>query len=216
MTTPCSPRWQRRKDARPAEILAAALALFGERGYANTRLDDVASRAGVTKGTLYLYFANKEELFKAAVRETVLPHIEFAEDLVADHRDDARSLLRRLLDAWAVLLSQPHSGCLSKLMMAEAANFPDLARFYLDEVVLRSRRLFSTVIERGIQDGEFRPVDVALLTREITAPLLMINIWQRSFAPLGDESIDLVEFARFHYDILLQGIDARATATRFD
>lgn len=200
------PRWQRRKDARPAEILAAALALFGERGYANTRLDDVASRAGVTKGTLYLYFANKEELFKAVVRDTILPHLQFAEDLIADHRDDARSLLRRLLDNWAALLAQPHSGCLSKLMIAEAANFPDLARFYLEEVVQRSRRLFSTVIERGIQDGEFRAVDVALLTREIIAPLLMVNIWQRSFTPLGDEPIDVVEFARFHYDILLSGI----------
>ena len=64
------PRWERRKEARPAELLAAALELFVEKGYAGTRLDDVAQRAGVSKGTLYLYFENKEDLFKAVVRES--------------------------------------------------------------------------------------------------------------------------------------------------
>src|SRR5437016_10835727 len=124
-------RWRRRKDARPAEILTAALACFAERGFAATRLDDVALRAGVTKGTLYLYFQNKEELFKAVVRQELLPNIARAEAIVGDATEPAAFLLERLIKSFAEVISSPVSA-IPKLVLAEAGNFPDLARFYLE------------------------------------------------------------------------------------
>ncbi|WP_374539304.1 TetR family transcriptional regulator [Chitinimonas taiwanensis] len=208
MNTP-TPRWQRRKDARPAEIIEAALSLFVERGFAATRLDDVAKLAGVTKGTVYLYFANKEELFKAVVRETVLPNIESGETLLAEHQGRWADLLWTLLERWAERMEQSASTGISKLMIAEANNFPELARFYVEEVVIRSRKLFANVIERGIAAGEFRPVDVALATRAVISPLMMIKVWKQSFSLCDTEPVDLRAFARFHYELMLQGLQAR-------
>ena len=100
-------RWRRRKEARPTEILAAALALFAERGFAATRLDDVARRAGVTKGTLYLYFPNKEELFEAIVRQALVPNIEWGEALLDEADEPAALLLERLIRSWAELAMSP-------------------------------------------------------------------------------------------------------------
>src|SRR5581483_6817786 len=129
-------RWRRRKEDRPGEIIAAALACFAERGFAATRLDDVARRAGVTKGTLYLYFPNKEELFKALVRKELLPNIELLE--AAAGPLPATVVIERLLDLWAGHIAPSRVAVLPKLIIAEAGNFPDLAKFYLDEVIHRA------------------------------------------------------------------------------
>jgi AcrR family transcriptional regulator len=208
MTT-APPRWQRRKDARPAEIIESALNLFVDRGYAATRLGDVAKSAGVTKGTVYLYFANKEELFKAVVRETVLPELEVAESLIHDHQGKWADLLHTLIERWAQRMTRGKSSCVSKLMIAEAANFPELAEFYVAEVVTRSRRLFADVIERGIAAGEFRKVDVNLASRAITAPMLMVNIWYHSFSFCDPDSVPVDRYADFHCELLMQGLEAR-------
>src|SRR6476659_1734794 len=125
------PRWERRKDARPQELLEAAIDLFVERGYAATRLEDVARRAGVSKGTLYLYYENKDELFKAVVRGSIVPVIGEAEASV--------------------------SGII-KLVTAEAGNFPELASFYQEEVINRGTRATASMLERGIARGEFRTI----------------------------------------------------------
>lgn len=203
------PRWQRRKDARPTEIINAALTLFVEKGFAATRLDDVAKLAGVTKGTVYLYFTNKEDLFKAVVRETVLPTIEDAEQLVAEYDGTWASLLWQLLERWAKRMDESPATGISKLMVAEASNFPELSRFYIDEVVIRSRKLFADVISRGIAGGEFRQVDVALATQAVIAPLLMIKIWKQSFAHCDAHPTNLQTYARFHYDMLMNGLQAK-------
>ncbi|GAB3250242.1 TetR/AcrR family transcriptional regulator [Chitinimonas naiadis] len=200
------PRWKRRKEARPAEIIEAALTLFVDKGFASTRLDDVAKLAGVTKGTVYLYFDNKEELFKAVVRETVLPNLEFAENVVAEYRGSSEELLWTLLERWADRMTESPTTGIAKLMIAEASNFPELARFYMDEVVLRSRKLFAAVIERGVASGEFRPVDIALATRATTAPLMMTKVWTQSFALCDPEVIDLKTFARFHFELMMSGM----------
>ncbi|PHV13015.1 TetR/AcrR family transcriptional regulator [Chitinimonas sp. BJB300] len=203
------PRWQRRKDARPAEIIEAALTLFVDKGFAATRLDDVATQAGVTKGTVYLYFANKEELFKAVVRETILPNIESGEHLLADHQGTWAELLWILLERWADRMEYSASTGISKLMIAEASNFPDLARFYVEEVVMRSRKLFATVIQRGIDAGEFRPVDPVMATRAVISPLMLIKVWKQSFSLCDTEPVDLKAFARFHYELMMQGLASR-------
>src|SRR6478672_4464076 len=131
------PRWERRKDARPQELLAAALDLFVERGYAATRLEDVAAQAGVSKGTLYLYFANKEDLFKAMVRENVVPVIGEAESIIDGHEGASADLFREIILGWWERIGNTKLSGITKLMMAESGNFPEVAQFYHDEVISR-------------------------------------------------------------------------------
>eukprot|EP01034_Spumella_vulgaris_P032775 gene32775-40456_t len=144
--TDTKPRWERRKDARPQELLEAALELFVERGFAATRLEDVARRAGVSKGTLYLYFENKEELFKAVVRATIGQAIGQAElDLAASDAPSA-ALLKEMLMRWWGQVGATKLAGITKLMMAESGNFPELVRFYEDEVVARGNALLVRVL----------------------------------------------------------------------
>ncbi|HTT79952.1 MAG TPA: TetR/AcrR family transcriptional regulator [Stellaceae bacterium] len=174
-------RWRRRKAERPAEIIAAALHSFAERGYAATRLDDVARRAGVTKGTLYLYFPNKAELFKAVVNQAVVPSLERGEALLASADLPAAHLLAELMRGWADTALSP-AGAIPKIMVAEAGNFPDLARFYREEIVDRGMALFRHVLQIGIARGEFRAVaDLDNAVRCIVAPLLLSMLWRHSF-----------------------------------
>ena len=200
------PRWQRRKTARPAEIVAAALRVFVERGYEATKLEDVARRAGVTKGTIYLYFDSKEALFKAMVRETIVPAIARGEQIVAEHRGSFADLFGRLLRGWWELIGETSLSGIPKLMMAEAGNFPELARFYYDEVVSRGHRLMAGVLERGIANGEFRPLDVKLAVKLAMAPLVHAATWRHSFALCTREGFDVAKFLDSHIDIFLRGI----------
>ncbi|HEU0155083.1 MAG TPA: TetR/AcrR family transcriptional regulator [Stellaceae bacterium] len=206
-----SVRWQRRKSARPGEILAAALALFAERGFAATRLDDVAARAGVTKGTLYLYFRNKEELFEAVVRQELVPNLARAEAMVDGSRATSFALLEELVGLFSQIMRSP-LGAIPKLVLTEAGNFPDLARFYSDEVVDRGTALFRRLIERGIAAGEFRPVDVESTVMCIAAPLLLAALWRHSFERVSDRRLDAEALGRAVLDLLRHGLAAEPTA----
>ncbi len=126
-----SKRWARRKEARPQELLAAALDLFVERGFAATRLDDVAARAGVSKGTLYLYFANKEELFKAVVRENMLPVLDEAADLIQQHEGDSATLFQDIMLGWWERVGNTKVSGITKLIMAESGKFSGSGPFLL-------------------------------------------------------------------------------------
>ena len=203
-TTPAT-RWRRRKEARPTEILDAALACFAERGFAATRLDDVAKRAGITKGTLYLYFPNKEELFKAVVRQAIVANIARGEALVAESAEPASVLLERLIHNWAQLIPTPASA-IPKLVLSEAGNFPDIARFYLDEVVNRGRELIRSVISKGVARGEFRAVDIGSGAYCIFAPMVLAMLWRHSFAPHDREALDAKALADAHLQLLLRGL----------
>jgi len=203
-----STRWRRRKEARPAEILDAALACFAERGFAATRLDEVATRAGVTKGTLYLYFPNKEELFKAVVRQSIVAGIARGEELVAESAEPASVLLERLIHHWAQVIPTPASA-IPKLVLAEAGNFPDIARFYLDEVVNRGMELIRGVIEKGIARGEFRAVDVERGAFCVIAPMVLAMQWRHSFARHDREPVDAMALADAHLQLLLRGLVVR-------
>lgn len=200
------PRWQRRKEARPGEIVAAALQVFVERGFASAKLVDVARRAGVTKGTLYLYFASKEALFKAMVRQTIVPAIATGEQIVSAHQGSAADLFREITHGWWERVGATPASGIPKLMMAEAGNFPELARFYYDEVISRGHRLMATVLERGIASGEFRPLDVDLGVRLALAPLLHAANWRHSWALCTPEGFDVARFIDHHVDIFLRGI----------
>jgi AcrR family transcriptional regulator len=200
------PRWHRRKEARPAELIAAALDVFVEKGFAATRLETVAQHAGVTKGTVYLYFDSKDALFKAVVRETIVPTIARGEQLAAEYRGSAADLLRELIRKWWERIGETRLSGIPKLLMAEAANFPELARFYYDEVISRGHRLIAGVIQRGIKSGEFRPVDVRSAARLAIAPLVHAANWRHSFALCTREGFDVAKYLDTHVDIFLNGI----------
>src|SRR6266704_2626349 len=203
---PRSPRWRRRKDARPEEIVAAALDVFVERGFAATKLADVARRAGVTKGTIYLYFENKEALFKAVVRQTIVPVIAQGEALARSFTGSARDLLEQLVREYWRLVGETALAGIPKLMMAEAATFPELTRFYYDEVVARGHRLMAGVIERGIKNGEFRPVDVMVAAKLAMSPLIHAVVARRAFASCMPEAFDVQKYLDTHIDLYLHGI----------
>ena len=202
-----SARWRRRKTARPAEILSAALASFAERGFAATRLDDVAARAGVTKGTLYLYFDSKEELFKAVVRQELVPNLERAEALVAGSAAPSLDLLDQLVRDFARIIGSP-LGAIPKLVLTEAGNFPDLARFYREAVVERGKALFRRVIERGVAAGELQPVDTESVVLCVIAPLLLACLWRHSFEPHSSRPLDIEALFRAQLDLLRRGLAA--------
>ncbi len=181
--------------------------MFVERGFDATRLEDVARRAGVTKGTMYLYFENKEALFKAMVRERVVQGIEAAELLLQDFQGSAREMLVTLMDSWWSRVVETDRSALAKLVMSEAVHFPDLARFYHEEVISRSMKLFEHVLRLGMARGEFRRVDPGLATRLTIAPMLAAALWKHSFATcIAEERFDARRFFEAHVDLLLHGI----------
>ncbi|MGH7616950.1 MAG: TetR/AcrR family transcriptional regulator [Gemmatimonadaceae bacterium] len=201
-TSTTEPRWRRLPEERPGQILTAALAVFGERGLAAARLEDVAKHAGLSKGTIYLYFPNKEELFREMVRHTVVSQIEVREQQISAAPGNASEVLEQYLRSyWKFIRSEPFAP-LFRLIHAEIHNFPDLARFYADEVVARSHRLLGTLIERGIESGEFRRVDTAVAARMLSAPFVMHGVWctHREFfasvAMKSDEEVleELIDF----------------------
>src|SRR5881296_2622022 len=200
------PRWQRRKDARPEEIVAAALDVFVERGFARARLEEVARRAGVTKGTIYLYFKSKEALFKAVVRETIVQVIAQGEALAQSFTGSARDLLERLVREYWRLVGETSLVGIPKLMMAEAGNFPELARFYYEEVVTRGHRLMAGVIQRGIKAGEFRPVNLAVATKLAMSPLMHAVVARKAFSACMPEGFDVASYLDTHIDLYLHGI----------
>jgi AcrR family transcriptional regulator len=202
------PRWRRRKAARPAEILNAALDSFVERGYEASRLDDIARQAGCTKGTIFLYYASKAELFKAAVREAMSPVLLAAEQTVESHRGGARELLEALLrQRWQAMTNTRLSG-LPKLMFSEGGKFPELARFYHDEVIERSHALLTRVLELGVEDGEFRPMDAANVARISIAPILLAAVWRHSFATVVEKQIQAEPYFEAALELLFRGIAA--------
>lgn len=206
---------RQRNESLPSDLTAAALDLFVEKGFAATRLDDVAARAGVSKGTVYLYFKSKEELFKAVIRESIVPVLEQGEAIVAAHQGDSASLLRKVLAGWWQLIGGTALAGVPKLMISEARNFPEVARFYHEHAIQRGRRLIVNVLEHGVASGEFRALDVDLAYDIIIAPLLMRAIWRVSMgACCGQEPVpalaegrdDAQRFLDLHFDLLVCGL----------
>ena len=201
---PETPR-RRRKDARPAELTAAALALFVDKGFAATRLDDIAARAGVSKGTLYLYFASKEALFKAVIAEGMVAALAAAEERLADHHGSAADLLQALLLGWWEQIGRTAMAGVTKLIISESRNFPEVARYYHEQVITRGRALLRGVLARGIENGEFRPLNVEAAIDVIIAPLLMLAISRFSLRLCGPQ-VSPEAYLATHFELLIEGL----------
>ncbi len=201
-----APNRQRRKEARPGELTAAALQLFVEKGFAATRLDDVAARAGVSKGTLYLYFDSKEALFKAVIEEGMLPVLDAGDGLIDNFRGSSSQLLQELIESWWRLIGDTPLGGVPKLMISEAGNFPALAQYYNDTVIVRGRTLMRRILQRGIDLKEFRPLNVEQAIDVIFAPVLLMMIWRYSLGSCGCSSHDPQSYLATHLDLALNGL----------
>ncbi|WP_422948053.1 TetR/AcrR family transcriptional regulator [Undibacterium sp. Ren11W] len=212
MICPFKPRWERRKDARPQELLAAALDHFVERGFAATRLDDVARAAGVSKGTLYLYFCSKEELFKAVVRESVIPMIGEAEGMIGQFTGTSAELLRLLMTTWWDRIGNTKLSGLTKLMIAEAGNFPELARFYQEEVIDRGDKLVTAMLARGMARGEVRALDLEIAPRILIAPIIMMMVWKHSQGICQIEPDKLDAYLEQYIEMATHGLLVNAKA----
>ena len=201
-------RWRRRKDARPAEILDAALAVFAEKGFSAARMDDIAQRAGVTKGTIYLYFESKDAVFRGLVQESIGATIQAATQAAESFEGSAADLLRMVLRGIGAFIRESDRIVLPKLFIAEAGNFPALAEFYRREVVDRGLGLLTSVIARGIARGEFRAVEPEHVARICIGPLLVAVFWRTTFAKFDTVPYDLQGLIETHIDVLLRGLAA--------
>lgn len=198
-------RWKRRKEDRPGEILAAALKTFASKGFTATRLDEVAKAAGISKGTLYLYFESKEALFKAVVTHFIVPQIARAEETAENFDGSIKELLTNLQEGWRENVLETDISGIPKIIMSEASNFPELAQFYLETVIHRSTSFISSLIEAGIKRGEFRQCDSQYVARSFMAPMVFMAIWQNSLAQF-DQEYDMNEFMITSLEIFMRGI----------
>lgn len=202
------PRWRRRKEARPGEILTAALDTFVERGYESARLEDIARRAGCTKGTIFLYYESKAELFKAAMRDVMLPLLQDFERTIDEHQGSCRELLEKLLRLrWERATASRLSG-LAKLLFAETGKYPDLATFYYQEIHRPAQAGLRRVLDLGVQRGEFRDLDSGHVARVLISPIVFAGIWRHSFGPVVDSAVDSDEYFKTTLDILFGGISS--------
>ena len=200
-------RRSRRKEARPGELLAAALDLFVEKGFAATRVEEVAQRAGVSKGTLFLYFPSKEELFKAVVRENISGRFAEWSDEIDRFDGSAHEMLRHCLFNWWERIGSTQASGIPKLIMSEAQNFPELASFYQQEVMQPGNALIERMLKRGVERGEFRPMDLTYGAYLVQAPMLFLALWKHSMGPsCGDHAqLDPHKYLAAQLDLLTHG-----------
>ncbi|MGX5649854.1 TetR/AcrR family transcriptional regulator [Hydrogenophaga sp. YM1] len=202
------PRRARRKEARPGELIEAALALFVEKGFAATRVEEVAARAGVSKGTLFLYFPSKEDLFKAVVRETVAGRFPEWSNELAEFQGDSVELVRYAMHTWWERVGMTPASGITKLVMAEAGTFPEIASFYQNEVVAPGHELIKRILQRGIDRGDFREMPLDYAVYSLIAPMIFLLMWKHAMTPCAPPSqqIDPLTFIDTQVDLILSGM----------
>ena len=202
------PRFQRRKEERPDEITQAALAAFAENGYAATRVDEVAKKAGVSKGLLYLYFKTKEDLFKAVIRSFLSPRIEALISNIEETDLSAGEFLRGPFLTFAKALPRFAAKVLVRLMIAEGPKHPDLTAWYWENVVSKAINALRTLIKRGVGNGEFRKSALDEFPQLLVAPVFFSLLWTIVFQAHAD--LDTDRFIEAHIEMVLEAIKAES------
>jgi len=200
------PKWQRRKETRPTDIAAAALAVFAEKGFAGARVEEIAARAGISKGTLYLYYHGKAELFRAVVREVVIPNVDAMRVAFLAADMPFAAVVRQLLPRFAEIVTRVPVGAVAKMVIGESRNFPELAKVWHDEVIDKAVGLIAALIERAQAKGEVRPGDPRVHAFSIMGPMLIGVLWRETFTPVGGAALDLAAIARQHAETVLGGL----------
>jgi TetR/AcrR family transcriptional regulator len=208
--SPAPHKRERRKQDRPGELIEAALDIFVEKGFAATRVEEVAARAGVSKGTLFLYFPSKEDLFKAVVRENLVASVAQGAEDIAQFKGTSSELLEWMMLQWWHRYGATKASGISKLIMSEASNFPDLAVFFRSEVIEPAHALVRNVLQAGIESGEFRPTNVELALHSVMAPLIFLVMWKHAMSPCfsSQEQINPEAFISQHARLMARGLSA--------
>jgi AcrR family transcriptional regulator len=204
-----APRFQRRKEDRPAEITEAAFEAFAEKGYAATKVDEVAKRAGVSKGLLYLYFKTKEDLFKAVIRSFLSPRIEALIHNIEETELSAGEFLRGPFLAFAKSLPHSPARVLVRLMIAEGPKHPDLVEWYWDNVVSRAISALRSLVQKGVDNGEFRESALNEFPHLLVAPVFFSMIFTIVFK--NQMNLDTDRFIEAHIDMVLGSITMEST-----
>lgn len=203
---PGPPKFQRRKEDRPGEIVEAALAVFSEKGFAAAKLDEIARRAGLSKGALYLYYETKEDIFHAVVKTAVAPNVAAIRSRIEAFPGPFGALLALLLPTMAQILSTSPVAAIGKMVISEGRNFPELARYWHDELVAPMIALMSGQIARAQTRGEVRAGDPRLFSVQIVSPFLMALLWRETFVPVGAPALPLEALAAQHLAVLQAGL----------
>lgn len=199
---------QRRKEARPAEIIQAAIEIFGEFGFGAARMEDVARRAGVSKGTLFVYFSNKEDLFRSVAKTALTSHLEGLQRVAVDADRPFQDLVPLLLSQ-AVTVGGTRLPGMVRMLIAESRVFPDLARTWHDEVVSKVLTILTGMIERAQSRGEIRPGDARLYALSIVGPIVSTILLREVFRDILASPLDLEVMAKQHAELVLHGLLAR-------
>jgi len=208
-----SPKWRRRSEARPGEIVQAALEVFAERGFAAAKLDEIAAKAGISKGALYLYFETKEDIFRAVVREAVAPNLDVVEAVLDQTTTPFPDVLRMVFLRISLMIETTRLGAVAKLVIGESRNFPELARVWHDEVVSRALAALSEALDKAQGRGEIRPGNPRLQAFSIMGPILMGVLWQETFTPIGAPALNLRDLIAQHGEAVLAGLAPREDVT---
>lgn len=201
-----SPKFRRRAEARPDEVLDAALALFIEKGFAATRVEDIAARAGISKGAVYLYFPSKEAIIEGLVRRAVVPVAQNALAFADTFEGHPRILITTVMTMLARRLSEPGMIAIPRLLMREIGNFPELADMYRREVLDRAIPVVESVIRRGIDRGYLRQVDPQLTIRSIVGPVMLHILLAELFGITPAGGLGLDRLVENHLTILFDGL----------
>jgi AcrR family transcriptional regulator len=203
---PGQPKWRRRSEARPGEIIAAALEVFSEKGFAAARLDDIAARAGVSKGALYLYFETKQDLFRAVVRETIAPNLQAVASFIGQSPLPFADLIRLVFARIGEVMSEGRAGAVAKMVIGESRNFPELAKVWHEDVVSVMVGAMSGAVAAAQARGEVRPGDPQLYVFSLAGPLLLGVLWREVFVPIGVKPVDLKALLAQHAEVVLGGM----------
>ncbi|HEX6239793.1 MAG TPA: TetR/AcrR family transcriptional regulator [Polyangiales bacterium] len=207
---------RRLKEARPQQLLDAALELFVEKGFAATRAEEVAQRAGVSKGTLYLYYPSKEDLLKAVIEHRVSSEIAAGAAAAEKHRGPVADLLREVFSRWWLeVFDSPTSGVF-KLIITEVRNFPDIAAFYVNDVIRPAEELVARIVQRGIDSGEFEALDIPNVVHSLCLPMVMLCVHKHSIGACTEHHVGFEPhaFVRAHVDLVVRGLLRNRGAAR--
>ena len=203
---PGAPKFRRRKAERPAEIVAAAMQVFAEKGFAAAKLDEIAARAGVSKGAVYLYFETKEDIFRAVIAQAVAPNVAILKAMLAAHPGPFADLIRAAAQHVVGVVATTPLGGVLKMVIGEAGNFPELARVWHDELVSQALGGLAAAIAGAQARGEVRAGDPRMFALQIIAPMVVGVIWRETFVPVGAPPFDLAALMRQHVETVLTGM----------
>lgn len=206
MSTSKTQRWQRRKESRPAEVLDAALAEFFEKGFEAARLEDIAARAGVSKGTIYLYFHSKEDVFEALVRSVPQANVEALRQVTADMSVPPEEQLERFLQMMGAFIRDESLQRFPRLVISAAGRFPKLADMYRNSVIEPGIAQLSSIIRAGVERGVFHPVDPQQAALAAMSPLLFTAIWKTTFQRENEPAFPDTNFVEQHIRSFIRGL----------